>query len=79
VTGISTERREPAAAVVGEDEERFALRIEIDATYDSLGEHGRALASLLLAIHEWLDDQEAASVDVTIDGRRFTLHARERE
>jgi hypothetical protein len=80
VTGIAAEMPDSAtAAVVSEDDERFELRIELDATYDSLGGHGRALASLLLAIHGWLDDQEADSVDVTIDGRRFTLHARDRE
>ena len=64
---------------VHDEGDHFELRIELGATYDSHAEHGRALASLLLAVHGWLDSQQAASVDMTIDGRRFTLHAPEDE
>jgi hypothetical protein len=53
----------------------FELKIELGAVYDSHAEHGRALASLLLAIHRWLDEQEGQTVDVLLDGRRFTIHA----
>jgi hypothetical protein len=57
------------------ESDRFELKIELDAVYDSHAEHGRALASLLLAIHRWLDEQDAQSVDVMLDGRKFTIHA----
>lgn len=57
------------------EEGSFELKIELGAVYDSHAEHGRALASLLLAIHRWLDEQEAQSVEVVLDGRRFTIHA----
>jgi hypothetical protein len=55
----------------------YELKVELDAVYDSHAEHGRALASLLLAIHRWLEDQGAPSVDVVLDGRRFTIRAPE--
>jgi hypothetical protein len=61
------------------DAGRFELRIELGAVYESHADHGRALASLLDAIHGWLDNQEAPSVDVLVDGRRLTIHAPERE
>jgi hypothetical protein len=87
VTHITVETPDPNAA--GElaeqlhaldlhrEGDHFELQIELGASYDSHAEHGRALASLLLALHGWLDNQQAASVDVTIDGRRITLHAPE--
>jgi hypothetical protein len=65
---------ELAAQSVQQHGGRFELQLELGAIYDSHAEHGRALASLLLAIHNWLDQQSAVTVDVTIDGRRFTLH-----
>lgn len=65
---------ELAAQSMHEEAGRFELQLELGAIYDSHAEHGRALASLLLAIHTWLDDQPTTTVDVTIDGRRFTLH-----
>jgi hypothetical protein len=61
------------------NDDRFDLRVELDASYGSLAEHGRALASLLLALHGWLETQEAETVEVTLDGRTFTLHGGERE
>ena len=74
------ERLDPLADRSVHDEgDHFELRIELGAIYDSHAEHGRALASLLLAVHGWLDSQQAAAVDLTIDGRRFTLHAPEPE
>jgi hypothetical protein len=92
VTHISVETTDAAAAddlaervdpraphEVLADGDRFELRIELGAVYESHAEHGRALASLLDAIHGWLDNQEAPSVDVLIDGRRLTIHAPERE
>ena len=78
--GELAERLDPLAEQSVHDEgDHFELRIELGAVYDSHAEHGRALASLLLAIHGWLDSQQADAVDVTIDGRRFTLHVPERE
>jgi hypothetical protein len=85
VTGIAAEMPDPAAGELDRvaareahsNDDSFELKVELGATYDSLAEHGRALASLLLAIHGWLDEQEAASVEVTLDGRRFTLRAPE--
>jgi hypothetical protein len=65
---------ELASKSVEEHGGRFELHLELGAIYDSHAEHGRALASLLLAIHNWLDQQPAVTVDVTIDGRRFSLH-----
>ena len=59
--------------------DHFELRIELGAVYDSHAEHGRALASLLDAIHAWLENQDAPSVDVLVDGRRLTIHAPERD
>jgi hypothetical protein len=61
------------------DTERFDLRVELSAGYGSSQAHGRALASLLLAIHGWLETQEAESVEVTIDGRTLTLRGPARE
>jgi hypothetical protein len=58
---------------------RVELRVELTAGYESSAAHGRALASLLLAIHGWLDTQEAESVEVTLDGRALTLRGRDRE
>ena len=66
---------EPDAA----EAERFELRVELTAGYESSAAHGRARASLLLAIHGWLDTQEAESVEVTLDGRTLTLRGRDRE
>jgi hypothetical protein len=63
----------PAAAAEVLAEDAYDLKIELSAVYDSQAEHGRALASLLLAIHRWLEEQEAQSVDVVLDGRRFTI------
>lgn len=78
--GDLAERIDPLAERSVHDEgDHFELHIELGATYDSHAEHGRALASLLLAIHGWMDTQQAEAVDVTIDGRRLTLHAPERE
>jgi hypothetical protein len=57
--------------------DRYELRIELGAVYESRAEHGRALASLLLAVHRWLEEQEAQSVEVNLDGRRFTIRAPE--
>ena len=61
----------------GVDEEtgHYELKIELGAVYESHAEHGRALASLLLAVHRWLEEQEARSVEVVLDGRRFTIRA----
>jgi hypothetical protein len=61
----------------GADEEsgHYELKIELGAVYESHAEHGRALASLLLAVHRWLEEQEAQSVEVVLDGRRFTIRA----
>lgn len=63
----------------GLDEESgsYELKVELSAVYDSHAEHGRALASLLLAVHRWIEEQEARSVDVVLDGRRLTIHAPE--
>jgi hypothetical protein len=73
------ERLDPLAThEVHRDEGRFELQIELGAVYESHVEHGRALASLLDAIHGWLDNQQAPSVDVLVDGRRLTIHAAER-
>jgi hypothetical protein len=69
---------EAVVAEAAAEGEPFELKVELAGTYETLGAHGRALASLLLALHGWLDDQEAESVEVAIDGRRFTLHAQER-
>jgi hypothetical protein len=63
----------PAAAADVLAADAYDLKIELSAVYDSRAEHGRALASLLLAIHRWLEEQEAPSVDVVLDGRRFTI------
>ena len=60
---------------VDEESGRYELKIELGAVYDSHAEHGRALASLLLAVHRWVEEQEARSVDVVLDGRRLTIHA----
>jgi hypothetical protein len=60
---------------VDEGSDSYALKVELGAVYDSHAEHGRALASLLLAIHRWVEEQEARSVDIVLDGRRFTIHA----
>jgi hypothetical protein len=92
VTSLSVEIPDAAAAddlaeridalaphEVNGDAGRFELRIELGAVYESHADHGRALASLLDAIHGWLDNQEAPSVDVLVDGRRLTIHAPERE
>ena len=91
MTNISVETPDAAAAddlaehvdprtapEVHADGDRFELRIELGAVYESHAEHGRALASLLDAIHGWLDRQEAPSIDVLVDGRRLTIHAPER-
>jgi hypothetical protein len=91
VTHISVETPDAAAAddlverldpltthEVHRDEGHFELRIELGAVYESHAEHGRALASLLDAIHGWLDNQQAPSVDVLVDGRRLTIHAPDR-
>jgi alcohol dehydrogenase class IV len=51
------------------------LKVELGAVYHSDAEHGRALASLLLAVHRWVEEQEARTVDVVLDGRRFTIRA----
>jgi hypothetical protein len=67
----------PAAAAEVLAEDAYDLKIELSAVYDSQAEHGRALASLLLAIHRWLEEQEAQSVDVVLDGRRFTIRTPE--
>ena len=78
--GELAQRIDPLAEQsVHEEGDHVELHIELGATYDSHAEHGRALASLLLAVHGWLDNQQAAAVEMTIDGRRFTLHAPERE
>jgi hypothetical protein len=86
VTRIAAETTDPAGAgsvaatpEPSADGDRFELRVELGATYDSLAQHGRALASLLLVIHGWLDDQEARSVEVTVDDRNFTLRKRDRD
>jgi hypothetical protein len=61
-----------------EQPERFELSVELSASYPSLAAHGRALASLLLALHSWIETQEAESIEVTLDGRTFTLRGRDR-
>ena len=71
----TTDASDPGAA----DAERFDLRVELSAGYESPQAHGRALASLLLAVHGWLETQEAESVDVTIDGRTLTLRSPDRD
>jgi hypothetical protein len=76
VTGRTVDTADPETA---EHDERFELSIELGASYPSLAAHGRALASLLLALHGWIQTQEADSVDVTLDGRTFTLRGRDRE
>jgi hypothetical protein len=76
VTSNAVESSDPDD-VEATDDDRFELRVVLDATDHSLGAHGRALASLLLALHGWLDTQEAESVEVTLDGRTFTLRGRE--
>jgi hypothetical protein len=52
---------------------QYELRIELGAVYDSHAEHGRALASLLVAVHGWFEEQDARRVDVLLGGRRFTI------
>jgi hypothetical protein len=75
VAQSAVDANQPEAAEAG----RFELRVELTAGYESSGAHGRALASLLLAIHGWLDTQEAETVEVTLDGRTLTLRGRDRE
>ena len=75
MTQAAVEASDPDAVPDG----RVELRVELGATYPSLAAHGRALASLLLALHGWLETQEAESVDVVLDGRTLTLRGRDRE
>jgi hypothetical protein len=76
VTESAVESPDPET---GGQDERFELSVELGASYPSLAAHGRALASLLLALHGWIETQEAESIEVTLDGRTFTLRGRERE
>lgn len=76
---IAAEAEHLAGRAGDEDTDRYALKVELAAIYGSDAEHGRALASLLLAVHRWVEEQEAECVDVVLDGRRFTIRAPEDE